>query len=65
MIWKVILSRQAIKDGKKIAQAGYKEKIENLLNILKTNPFILNILNIVSITCIGEHPVNLELLGGS
>jgi toxin YoeB len=38
--WEVVLSRQAVKDAKKISKAGYKEKIENLLNILEINPFM-------------------------
>jgi toxin YoeB len=38
--WTVKLSRQAVKDAKRLAQAGYKEKAKNLLNILKTNPFM-------------------------
>jgi len=29
--WQVILSRQATKDAKKLAQAGYKPKVEQLL----------------------------------
>ena len=40
MSWTVQLSRQAVKDAKRLAQAGYKEKAKNLLNILKTNPFM-------------------------
>jgi Txe/YoeB family toxin of Txe-Axe toxin-antitoxin module len=38
--WTVQLSRQAVKDAKRLAQSGYKEKAKNLLNILKTNPFM-------------------------
>jgi Txe/YoeB family toxin of toxin-antitoxin system len=37
--YKVVFSRQAAKDAKKIAQAGLKEKTIFLLGILKDNPF--------------------------
>lgn len=39
MTWKVILSRQAIKDAKKLAQAGYQSPAENLLKLLEINPY--------------------------
>ncbi|MEZ4528303.1 MAG: Txe/YoeB family addiction module toxin [Desulfobacterales bacterium] len=39
MNWKVILSRSAVKDAKKLKQAGLKPQAEKLLNILKENPF--------------------------
>jgi Txe/YoeB family toxin of toxin-antitoxin system len=37
--WQVILSRQAIKDAKKIAQAGLKPQAEKLLQLLNVNPY--------------------------
>ncbi len=37
--WKIIYTKQAQKDAKKIAVAGLKLKTEKLLEIIKTNPF--------------------------
>jgi toxin YoeB len=37
--YKVVFSRQAAKDAKKIAQAGLKDKTIFLLSILEENPF--------------------------
>jgi toxin YoeB len=37
--WQVILSRQAIKDAKKIAQADLKPQAEKLLQLLNVNPY--------------------------
>jgi len=37
--WKVILSRNAAKDAKRLKQAGLKPQTEKLLNILTENPF--------------------------
>jgi Txe/YoeB family toxin of toxin-antitoxin system len=37
--WQVILSRQAVKDSKKIARAGLKPQAEPLLNLLTQDPF--------------------------
>ena len=39
MTWQVILSRQAVKDAKKIAQAGLKPQAEKLLQLLTENPY--------------------------
>ena len=39
MSWKVVLSKQAIKDAKKIATAGLKSNVQKLVEILKRNPF--------------------------
>ncbi len=39
MTWSVILSRQALKDAKKLKGAGLEKQAKNLLNILKENPF--------------------------
>lgn len=35
----VVFTRQAQKDAKKLAAAGYRPKAEELLNILRKNPF--------------------------
>ena len=37
--WKVVFTKQAQKDAKKIASSGLKEKVESLLEILVKNPF--------------------------
>ncbi|MCZ7609785.1 MAG: Txe/YoeB family addiction module toxin [Ignavibacterium sp.] len=39
VIWKVVFTKQALKDAKKINSAGLKEKAENILSILQQNPF--------------------------
>ncbi|MGB6976856.1 MAG: Txe/YoeB family addiction module toxin [Gammaproteobacteria bacterium] len=39
MSWKVIYTKQAQKDAKKLVVVGLKSKAEKLLNILKKNPF--------------------------
>lgn len=39
MTWKVIYTKQANKDAKKIAQNGLKQTTEKLLTILSTNPY--------------------------
>lgn len=39
MSWKVLFTKQAQKDARKLASAGLKPKAEELLEILKTNPF--------------------------
>lgn len=40
MKWTIRLSRQAIKDAKRLAQVGYKTKAEKLLKVLEINPFM-------------------------
>ncbi|MDQ6968121.1 MAG: Txe/YoeB family addiction module toxin [Mariprofundaceae bacterium] len=40
MSWSVVLSRQAVKDLKKIQQAGLTSKISLLLKKLQEDPFI-------------------------
>lgn len=40
MTWQVILSRQAVKDAKKITQANLKSQTEKLLAILAENPYV-------------------------
>jgi toxin YoeB len=37
--WRVVYTKQAQKDAKKIAAAGLKPKAEELLEILSKNPF--------------------------
>jgi len=37
--WTVVFTRQAQKDAKKLAGAGLRAKAEELLEILKDNPF--------------------------
>ncbi len=37
--WRIVYTRQAQKDAKKIAAAGLKPKAERLLEILSQNPF--------------------------
>ena len=37
--WKVILSRQAVKDAGRLRDAGLKSQAEALLNLLKSSPF--------------------------
>ena len=37
--WKVVYTRQAVKDGRKLSAAGLKPKAEYLLEILRADPF--------------------------
>ena len=37
--WKIVYTRQAQKDAKKIEAAGLKPKAEKLLDVLSENPF--------------------------
>jgi Txe/YoeB family toxin of toxin-antitoxin system len=37
--WRIVYTRQAQKDAKKIAAAGLRQKVEKLLEILFENPF--------------------------
>jgi len=37
--WKIIFTKQAQKDAKKISSAGLKPKAEMLINILQNDPF--------------------------
>lgn len=37
--WKIVYTKQAQKDAKKLVSAGLKNKAETLLDILKKNPF--------------------------
>ena len=38
-MWRVVFTRQAQKDAKKVASSGLRSKAEHLLGILKKNPF--------------------------
>lgn len=38
-MWKIILSKQAVKDAKKISSAGLKLKVEKLVEVLRENPY--------------------------
>jgi len=38
-VWKIVFTKQAQKDAKKIAEAGLRPKVEVLLNILRENPY--------------------------
>lgn len=37
--WKIVYTKQAQKDAKKLVSSGLKNKAETLLDILKKNPF--------------------------
>ena len=39
MSWRIVYTKQAIKDSRKIESAGLKPKVVKLLNILKTDPY--------------------------
>lgn len=39
MGYKIIYTKKAIKDSEKILEPGSKDKVINLINILKENPF--------------------------
>ena len=39
MSWKLVFTRQAQKDAKKLVSAGLKGKAQKLLEIIKENPF--------------------------
>ena len=39
MDWEIVYTKQAQKDAKKLASAGLKKKAQNLLEILKENPY--------------------------
>ena len=39
MNWKLVYTKQAVKDSKKIKELGLKEKVQELLDILKENPY--------------------------
>jgi len=37
--WRLVFTRQAVKDAKKISQSGLKPQVERLLEILKEDPY--------------------------
>lgn len=37
--WRIVFTKQAQKDAKKISQAGLQSKVESLLQVLRQNPF--------------------------
>lgn len=39
MSWRVVLSKQATRDAKKLAASGLKEKTQKLLQTLENNPY--------------------------
>ena len=39
MSWRIVYTRQAKKDAKKLASSGLKEKAEEILEIIKEDPF--------------------------
>ena len=38
-MWKILYSKQAVKDSKKIEQANLKQSVMDLLNVIEENPF--------------------------
>ena len=38
--WKIVYTKQAEKDAKKLSSAGLKRKAEKLLHVLEKNPFL-------------------------
>ena len=39
MSWKIVFTKTAQKDAKKIKRAGLKSQVENLLSVIQENPF--------------------------
>ncbi|XCN75498.1 MAG: Txe/YoeB family addiction module toxin [Candidatus Electrothrix aestuarii] len=39
MMWKLVYTKQAQKDAKKLSASGLRKKAEKLLNILQVNPY--------------------------
>ncbi len=39
MTWRIVFTKQAVKDARKLSSVGLKSKAEKLLNILKRDPF--------------------------
>jgi len=37
--WTVVFAKHAVKDARKIAAAGLKEKVQSLLDVLRNDPF--------------------------
>ncbi len=38
-MWKLVFTKQALKDARKLASAGLRQKAEELLAILRNNPY--------------------------
>ncbi len=38
-MWRVVFTKRALKDAKKLSAAGLRSKAEELLNILRENPY--------------------------
>ena len=38
-MWRVVFTKQALKDAKKLSTAGLRSKVNTLLNILRENPY--------------------------
>ena len=38
-MWRVVFTKRALKDAKKLSAAGLRSKAETLLNILRENPY--------------------------
>lgn len=39
VVWKVVFTKQALKDAKKINSAGLRKKAESIIELLQKNPF--------------------------
>ena len=39
MIWRIVYTRQAMKDSKRVEAAGFKPKVVKLLKIIREDPF--------------------------
>ncbi len=39
MSWQIVYAKQALKDAKKLSASGLKQKAQELLAVLKKNPF--------------------------
>ena len=39
MSWTVVFAKHAVKDARKIAAAGLKDKVQSLLDVLRDDPF--------------------------
>ena len=38
-MWKIVYTKQAVKDAKKLSASGLRSKAEQLLDILRNNPY--------------------------
>ena len=39
-MWRIVFTKQAVKDAKKLSAAGLRSKAENLLGILRSDPYL-------------------------